>query len=116
MKFKLDENLPAELVADLQSAGQDAETVIEEGLAGADDSTVANASRTEHRVLLTMDNGIADLRKYPPQDYSGIVLFRPPTQGRGATLAFVRRHLPALLSANLTGHLVVVTDAGIRTR
>jgi Domain of unknown function (DUF5615) len=116
MKFKLDENLPAELVADFVVAGLDAETVIDEGLTGAPDELITSASRNEQRVLLTMDKGIADLRKYPPQDYSGIVLFRPTSQGRGAKLAFVRRHLPALLAGDLNGHLIVVTDAGIRIR
>jgi hypothetical protein len=32
------------------------------------------------------------------------------------TLAFVRRHLPALLQADLAGHLFVVSEAGIRVR
>jgi hypothetical protein len=63
-----------------------------------------------------MDKGIADIRAYPPEQFAGIVLFRPKTEGRAATLNFVRRHLPALLAADLNGHLLVVTDAGIRIR
>lgn len=46
----------------------------------------------------------------------GIILFRPRTSGRGAVLAFVRRHLPALLQADLSGHLLVVSERGIRIR
>jgi hypothetical protein len=30
--------------------------------------------------------------------------------------AFVRRHLPSLLQTELVGHLVVVTERGIRRR
>ncbi len=52
--------------------------------------------------------GIADIRAYPPEQHAGIVLFRPPSMGRGTTLAFVRPHLPAVLKLDLAGHLVVV--------
>ena len=38
MKFKLDENLPAELLADLRAAGHAAESVPDEGITGATDS------------------------------------------------------------------------------
>lgn len=40
MRFKLDENLPAELVADLRSAGHEGTTVPGEGLTGAPDSVL----------------------------------------------------------------------------
>jgi hypothetical protein len=116
MTFKIDENLPVEIKDDLIAAGHSADTVVEEGLAGAPDVEILRVSRQEQRALLTLDKGIADLRSIQPADYAGIVLFRPVTQGRGATLSFVRRHLPALLAADLNGRLLVVTDAGIRIR
>ncbi|MGH8611519.1 MAG: DUF5615 family PIN-like protein [Gammaproteobacteria bacterium] len=43
MKFKVDENLPAELLDDLRVAGQEAETVPEEGLTGAPDAVILDA-------------------------------------------------------------------------
>jgi hypothetical protein len=116
MKFKVDENLPAELVYDLCRAGQEAETVTDEGLTGAPDSVVLERVRSEGRVLLILDKGIGDIRTYPPQQYTGIVLFRPPTAGRGATLSFVRRRLDSLLHLDLVWHLLVVTEGGIRIR
>lgn len=116
MKFKLDENLPAELLADLRAAGHEAESVPDEGITGAVDSTLLQKARSEGRVLLTLDRGIADVRAYPPEDYAGIVLFRPLTSGRGAVLAFVRRHLGSVLQTDLPGHLLVVTDRSIRIR
>ena len=116
MRFKLDENLPAELLADLRVAGHDAETVPGEGITGAPDFVVLEKVRSEGMVLLTLDKGIADVRTYPPEDYGGILLFRPSSSGQGAVLAFVRRHLPTLLQADLAGHLLVVTDRSIRMR
>ena len=116
MKFKLDENLPLELIADLRQAGHEAHTVPEEGLAGATDPTVVERARLEGRVLLTMDKGIANTRAYPPENSAGIILFRPRGSGRGVVLGFVRRHMPALLRTDLAGHLLVVSEAGIRIR
>lgn len=116
MRFKLDENLPVELLADLRVASHEAETVADEGITGAPDSVVLERVRSEGRVLLTLDKGIGDVRIYPPEDYAGIILFRPPTSGRGAVLDFVRRHLPSILHTDLPGHLLVVTDRSIRVR
>jgi len=116
MRFKLDENLPAELVGDLRSAGHEAQTVPEEGLAGAPDPVLVERMRTEGRVFLTMDKGIADTRTYPPSQYPGIILFRPPSSGRGAVLTFIRRHLSTILCTDPTGRLLVVSERGIRIR
>lgn len=103
MKVKLDENLPAELLDDLRAAGHEADTVRDEALAGAPDAVVLGRVRDDRRVLLTLDKGIANVRAYPPEHHSGIVLFRPGSMGRGTTLALVRRNLQAVLERDLTG-------------
>jgi predicted nuclease of predicted toxin-antitoxin system len=107
MKFKLDENLPVELVEDLQQLGHQTDTVHSENLA---------AARREQRILLTMDKGIADVRRYPPAEYSGIVLFRCNQSGRQSLLEFIRPNLLRILNFDLPGHLLVVSENGIRYR
>ncbi len=116
MKVKLDENLPAELLDDLRAAGHEADTVRNEGLTGSPDAVILEQVRQDRRVLFTQDKGIANIRAYPPEQHAGIVLFRPPSMGHGTTLAFVRRHLPAVLKLDLAGHSVVVTDLALRLR
>jgi predicted nuclease of predicted toxin-antitoxin system len=116
MKLKLDENIPVEILDDLRAAGRDVESVHEESLTGEPDPEVLAACREEGRILLTLDKGIGDLRAYRPADYPGIVLFRPPTDGRKTTLDFVRSHLGRVLEMEMTGRLVVVTSTSIRTR
>ena len=116
MKFKLDENLPVELRDDLRALGYGAETVHDEALAGATDEVILEHARLEGRVLLTLDKGIADVRRFPPRHYAGIILFRPASTGRGAVLAFVRRHLPDILRMDLAGWLLVVGERSIRVR
>ncbi|MCI0624813.1 MAG: DUF5615 family PIN-like protein [Acidobacteria bacterium] len=116
MKVKVDENLPIEVVHALHSQGHEADGVYDEGLAGSADSFVLERARAESRILLTLDKGVGKVVAYPPDQYPGIVLFRPPRSGRGAVLAFFVRHLPALLSLGLAKRLTVVSETGIRQR
>jgi hypothetical protein len=116
VRFKLDENLPAELLDDLRAAGHEADGLRDEELSGAPDAAVLDLVRREGRVLLTLDKGIADVRAYPPERYAGIVLFRPPSAGRGTTLSFVRRHMASITERDLAGHLLVITERGLRLR
>jgi predicted nuclease of predicted toxin-antitoxin system len=80
VKFKLDENLPTELIADLSEWGHDADTVMDEGLRGAPDPAVVQAAHRADRVLLALDKGIANLQRYPMAQQAGVVLFRPDTR------------------------------------
>ena len=116
MKLKLDENLPAELLAVLREAGHEADSVHDEGLTGAPDPAVLARVRAEGRIFLTMDKGVGDLRVYNPREYPGIILFRPPASGRRTVYEFVLEHLPSILRSDLSGRLIVVTGTGIRTR
>lgn len=116
MKFKLDENLPAELAIDLRQLGHDADTVTDEKLCGASDPTVLQTAKATGRILLTLDKGITNLQRYPINEHAGVVLFRPDTLGRRAVLEFVRERLPGTLNLDLNGRLVVVSANRIRTR
>ena len=57
MRFKLDENLPGELVTDLRDLGHDADTVADEGLRGAADPAVMDAASAADRILSTTRQG-----------------------------------------------------------
>jgi predicted nuclease of predicted toxin-antitoxin system len=116
VKFKIDENLPDELADELAAMGHDAHTVEAEGLIGAEDQVILNAAHREQRILLTQDKGIANVQVYPPKQYSGIVLLRPKSTGRRATLDFARRHLPDVIRSVVAGKLLIVTELGIRIR
>lgn len=55
MRFKLDENLPAEAADLLRDAGYDAVTVLEQEMSGETDASVAAVCEQEGRVLVTLD-------------------------------------------------------------
>ncbi len=116
MKFKIDENLPGDLVADLRELGHDAETVFDEQLSGAKDPILMEAVTAEKRILFTLDKGIANLKRYPVEEHAGVVLFRPVRSGRRVVLAFIRERLPSLLELNLRDRLTVVGPTRIRVR
>ena len=77
MRFKIDEHLPLEIKDLLAQHRHDPVTVAEEGMAGSIDPDVAQVCRKEARALLTLDLDFSDIRAYPPEDYHGIVVFRP---------------------------------------
>lgn len=117
MKFKIDENLPAELAERLRDLGEDADTVVSEGLAGAPDARIVVETRRESRVLITLDKGLGDLRSRA-DDEPAVVLIRFPSAGRKALLDFVTPRLPGLALRLRTGNyrVLVVTERGIRVR
>ena len=69
MRLKLDESLPADLADDLSALGHDVDTVHGEGLTGAPDTRVAAVSRRKGRVLLTLDKGLGDVRRFSPRQW-----------------------------------------------
>ncbi len=116
MKFKIDENLPVEITEELRLLGHDADSVKDEGLSGCPDSSLMKTVEHEQRIFCTLDKGIADIRKYPPSKYAGIVLFRPPSHGKGQVLEFVKAHLKEILSFELKSKLAVISESGLRIR
>jgi hypothetical protein len=78
LKLRIDENLPAECAALARNAGDEADTVANERLAGADDTVIASRSRSDDRVLLTLDLDFSNVRAYPQPNTGG------RTRDRGA--------------------------------
>jgi predicted nuclease of predicted toxin-antitoxin system len=94
MKFKIDENLPAEVAEQRRELGHEASTVVQEVLTGAPDSAIVAAADAEARILLTLDKGIANLLRHPTATHHGVVLFRPGSVGRRSVLEFVGERPP----------------------
>lgn len=116
MLFKIDENLPEEVGELLRSQGHDAATVFAQGMSGDPDSKVAEACRREGRIIVSLDVGFADIRRYRPSEYAGILLLRVGRQDTAHLLAVVGRLLPALSVEDISGRLWVVDETSIRVR
>jgi len=92
--FKVDENLPVEVAEYLRQAGYDTETVGEEGISGTSDAVLAEVCQIEKRVLLTLDTDFSDIRAYPPEQFSGLVVLRLRRQDKPSVLKVVARLIP----------------------
>ena len=84
MKVKLDENVPRSAALALIDAGHDVDTVTEEGLTGAADDVVLAAATDHGRLLVTLDRGLADIRRHPPGAHAGVLVLRVNDQSATA--------------------------------
>ena len=116
MKFKVDENLPADVAGILREGGHDASTAIEQGLGGARDSAIMDACRREGRALVTLDLGFADIRAYPPAAGPGCLVVRLARQDRNGVLCAIRRVLPLLRKRTVSGAIWVIDEWRVRIR
>jgi predicted nuclease of predicted toxin-antitoxin system len=116
MKFKTDENMPADAAEDLRQAGHDAITVAEQNLAGHPDGRVAGICQTEGRAILTLDLDFSDIRVYPPNRYAGIIVLRPSVQTITNVRRLVGQVMHLLPSERLVGHLWIVDEGQVRIR
>ncbi len=114
MNFKVDENMPEEAADLLVAAGYEADTVRQEGLAGVDDPALAVLIQQEGRPLVTFDLEFGDIRKYPPQDYHGLIVLRSKQQDKWTLLTLVRKFIPKLTTEPLAGNLWIVEADRIR--
>lgn len=116
MKIKLDENLPTGLAALFQDAGHDVHTVKSEQLEGKPDPIVVAATRAEHRVLITLDKGIANPTSPDIQGHAGIVLLRLKHPSASAIMALIQSHLNIFASAWREGTIIVLSPGSVRIR
>ena len=118
MRFLIDANLPRAVIVVVQSLGHQAEFARDIGLASATDEEIAKHALQYGAALLTRDLDFADIRRYPPDRYSGIVVLRLPDIVVAEEIAAaVKRFLsePGFI-ASLAGRLAVVEGDRVRFR
>lgn len=116
MRIKLDENLPTDALAVALQLGHDADTVNNEGLAGASDTDVLAASTQDERLLITLDRRFGDVRSYPPGTHGGIVVLRVASQDTSTIAQAVGAFLAGDELEHLVGCIVVVRGHLLRVR
>jgi predicted nuclease of predicted toxin-antitoxin system len=118
MRFFLDANMPRSAIAVLSRFGHDVEFARDVGLGSASDEVVAAHVRRTKSVLLTRDLDFADVRRYPPDQYDGIVVLRIPDDMVAKEIAaLIERFLsePSLVDS-LPKHLAIVEPERARFR
>lgn len=116
MRFKTDENLPAEAADLLKQWGHDALTVLDQHLGGSADSEIASICQQENRILVTLDLDFADIRAYPPADFPGLIVLRLKQQDKAYVLDMLARAIELLPQEPLDKHLWIVEENHVRIR
>lgn len=116
MKFKIDENLPAELADMLTLARHDAATVPGQGLQGTLDRPLAETCQRENRILVTLDLGFADIRAYPPASYPGLIMLRVARQDKWHMMRVFQQVIPVLGKESPQNALWIVEESRIRVQ
>jgi predicted nuclease of predicted toxin-antitoxin system len=116
MKFKIDENLPIEVAELLNQEGYEAKTVIDQSLGGRNDPHIAAVCQREKRVLITLDTDFGDIRTYPPEKYTGIIVLRLRWQDKPHILNVTTRLIALLSSESIKNRLWIVEEDRVRIR
>ncbi len=114
--FKLDENVPVAALDLFRAAGLDADTVPQEGLAGAKDPAVYRAAQDAIRVLVTIDLDFADIRTYPPAESQGVWILRMSSSAVAPLMEAIQRGIDLLRTENPSGQLWIIEKDRIRVR
>lgn len=118
MRFLIDANLPRSIVALMSGLGHEVEFARDIGLGAAPDAAVADHARVRRAVLITRDMDFGDVRRYPPEQYSGLVVVRLPDSVTAVEITRVVEQFlrePAFL-AQLSGRLAIVEADRVRFR
>jgi len=116
VRLKLDENLGRRLGQLLSERGHDVDTVVDEGLGGADDEAVAAAANREGRMLLTLDLDFADITRFAPGSHPGMVVIRVPEPRPSLVTAALTGLLARHSLDDLAGCTVITQLGGVRIR
>lgn len=116
MLFKIDENLPIEIVDLLIYAGHDAKTVNEQRLEGEKDAVLIGICAMENRILVTLDTDFSDIRMYPPHELAGIIVLRLGCQAKQHIIKVFNHIIPLIGREPLKQHLWIVEETRVRIR
>lgn len=76
MKFLLDENLPRAVAALFREKGHRVIHILDSPLRGSSDEIISDHALKNNYTIVTSDKGFSDIRRYPPSQYDGIIVFR----------------------------------------
>jgi predicted nuclease of predicted toxin-antitoxin system len=118
VRFFLDANMPRSAVSALSKLGHEVEFSRDIGMANERDEVIAARARETGAVLVTRDLDFADVRRYPPEQYAGIVVLRLPDDAIASDIVNVLERFASnpRFTTDLAGRLAVVEENRVRFR
>ena len=114
MKFKIDENLPVEVMKLLEDNGHVAVSVFKQNLSGGPDEHIAEICQKEKRALVTIDTDFSDIRTYSPNEFFGLIVLRLKKHDKPHVLSVMGRLITLLLKEPLERRLWIVEEGRVR--
>jgi len=116
--FLVDASLPRATAHLLRAYGHQATDVRDIGMGTASDQDIADHARQHQLAIVSSDQDFGNVLLFPPADYFGLVIVRPPDRAMvRVLLSLVEQCLnDARVMANLVGRLVIVEPGRIRCR
>ena len=116
--FLVDASLPRATGGLIRQHGHQATDVRDIGLGTSSDQDIADHARQHQLAIVSGDQDFGNVRLFPPANYHGLVVIRPPD---GATIAVLLSLVEQFLNdakvmANLPGRLIIVEPGRIRCR
>jgi predicted nuclease of predicted toxin-antitoxin system len=118
MRFLVDEDLPWSTAKILCQHSHETTDVRDIGYRGASDADIAAYAKKNDLCLITGDFGFADIRNYPPGEYSGIVVLHLPAKATSSTILAPLESLliQTEIVNQLDGKLAIVEYGRVRIR
>ena len=104
IRFHLDENVDPAVAGGLQRRGVDVTTTQETGLLNSSDDRQIGFARSEHRVLVTHDEGFLSQAKLGTQ-HAGIAYCHPEARSIGQMIAALMLIYDCLSPADMQNHV-----------
>jgi predicted nuclease of predicted toxin-antitoxin system len=118
MRFFLDANMPRSAVGALTKLGHEVQFARDIGMADAPDAAIAAHARATQAVLVSRDTDFSDVRRYPPEQYSGIAVLRLPDDAIASGIVDVLERFVSnsRFIEHLAGRLAIVESNRVRFR
>ena len=118
MRFLIDANMPRATRTALLVAGYESVDVRDVGMRTARDEQIAQHAKGNSLTIITRDRGFANSRKYPPKEYSGIVVINLPFEATAREVISVVREFieRADMIEQLPAKTVVVSKDRVQMR
>lgn len=118
MRFLIDEDLPRSTDNLLRQYGHETIDIRDIGLRGASDADIAAYAQKHELCLLSGDMGFADIRNYPPEKYSGVVVLHLPAKATSSTILTLLKSLlvQTEIVNQLKGKLAIIEPGRVRIR
>ena len=117
MKGIIDEDLPRKLSESLKSLGWEIKDIRDTGLRGKPDKEIIGFAKECEAVLFSSDKDFANVLKYPPKEYFGIVILDFPNEvSTEFLIKETEKALAKISSEDFKGSLIIIELGKIRIR